>query len=155
MGSVYSIDEMKTLVSEWRSHGETIVFTNGCFDIVHAGHVTYLHTAARQGDRLIVAVNTDRSVRALKGETRPVTGQEDRACVVSSLAAVDAVVFFDEATPLNVVNALRPDVLVKGGDYDKSEIVGATEVESWGGRVVLVPLVEGRSTSNVIRKITG
>ena len=102
-----------------------------------------------------MAINTDRSVRAIKGEFRPVIGQEDRACVVAALAVVDAVVLFDELTPLNVINTLRPDVLVKGGDYEKDKVVGASEVESWGGRVILVPLVEGRSTSNLIRKIAG
>ncbi len=155
MDSVYALDELGTLVDEWRSRGERVVFTNGCFDIVHAGHVTYLHKAAAEGDRLIVAINTDRSVRALKGDSRPVTGQDDRACVVAALAAVDAVVFFDESTPLNVINKLRPDVLVKGGDYARDGVVGGDEVESWGGRVVLVPLVEGHSTSNLIRKIAG
>ncbi len=155
MDTVYALDELKSLVDEWRSRGERIVFTNGCFDIVHAGHVTYLHKAAAEGDRLIVAINTDRSARALKGDSRPVTGQNDRACVVAALAAVDAVVFFDESTPLNVINELRPDVLAKGGDYTRDNVVGGDEVESWGGRVVLVPLVEGHSTSNLIRKIAG
>ena len=155
MDSVYTLEELGGLVQEWRSRGEKIVFTNGCFDILHAGHVTYLQKAAQEGQRLIVALNTDRSVRELKGSSRPVTAEGDRACVIAALAAVDAVVFFDESTPLNVIEALRPDVLVKGGDYTRDQVVGATEVESWGGRVVLVPLVEGRSTSKLIKKIVG
>jgi D-beta-D-heptose 7-phosphate kinase/D-beta-D-heptose 1-phosphate adenosyltransferase len=155
MNSVYTLDELSKRIDTWRSNGERIVFTNGCFDLVHAGHVQYLQKAACEGNRLIVAINTDASVRALKGESRPVTGQEDRACVVAALAAVDAVILFDEPTPINVIKKLRPDTLVKGGDYTKDQVVGATEVESWGGRVILVPLVEGRSTSELIRKIAG
>ncbi len=153
MDSVYSLDELAGLVGEWRRRGEHIVFTNGCFDILHAGHVTYLQQAAREGDRLIVALNTDRSVRELKGAGRPIVSQDDRACVVAALAAVDAVVFFDESTPLRVIERLKPDVLVKGGDYARHDVVGGKEVEAWGGRVVLVPLVQGRSTSKLIEKI--
>lgn len=152
---VYSDETLSELVREWRDRSEKIVFTNGCFDIVHAGHASFLTKAAREGNRLIVAINTDESVRKLKGSGRPVNGEEDRACVIAAMAAVDAVVLFDDDTPLRLIENLRPDVLVKGGDYAKSEVVGGTTVESWGGRVVLVPLVEGRSTSGVIRKIAG
>lgn len=155
MDSVYSLEELTGLVTEWQRRGERIVFTNGCFDILHAGHVTYLQKAAQEGDRLIVALNSDRSVRALKGPSRPVTSQGDRACVIAALAAVDAVFLFDDSTPLKVIETLKPDVLVKGGDYARDEVVGAREVESWGGRVVLVPLVAGRSTSKLIEKIAG
>ena len=115
----------------------------------------YLHEAAREGSRLIVGVNTDKSVGAIKGSSRPVNGQEDRACVVAALASVNAVILFDEITPLKLIEALRPDVLVKGGDYTKDQVVGAAEVESRGGKVVLVPLVEGKSTSRLIRKLGG
>jgi len=155
MDSVYPLEELCGLVQEWRDRGEQIVFTNGCFDILHAGHVSYLQKAAQEGNRLIVAINTDRSVRELKGDSRPVTSQDDRACVIAALAPVDAVVFFDETTPLKVIETLRPDVLVKGGDYTREQVVGATEVESCGGRVVLVPLVDGHSTSKLIKKIAG
>jgi D-beta-D-heptose 7-phosphate kinase/D-beta-D-heptose 1-phosphate adenosyltransferase len=117
--------------------------------------VSYLHKAAREGDKLIVGINTDKSVRMLKGDARPINGQDDRACVVAALAAVDAVVLFDEETPLELIKTLQPDVLVKGADYSKDQVVGATEVESHGGRVVLVPLVEGKSTSELVRKIAG
>lgn len=153
--SVYGIDELLLLAEDWRKREQTIVFTNGCFDIVHAGHVTFLHKAAREGDKLIVGINTDSSVRALKGDARPINSQDDRACIIAALAAVDAVILFDDETPLELIKALRPDVLVKGADYSKEQVVGATEVESHGGRVVLVPIVQGKSTSELVRKIAG
>lgn len=155
METVYSIGELQTVVEGWRERGERIVFTNGCFDILHAGHISYLQWAAQEGDRLIVALNTDSSVRKLKGKGRPVIAEHDRAIILAALASVDAVILFDEDTPIEAILALRPDVLVKGGDYSKDRIVGAAEVESWGGRVVVTSLVEGRSTSAVIKKISG
>lgn len=153
MDSVRSLEDLQVLVKDWRAQGERIVFTNGCFDILHAGHVMCLHQAAKEGDRLIVALNSDRSVRALKGPSRPVNSERERACVVAALASVDAVVCFDEPDPLGLIRALRPDVLVKGGDYARDQVVGAREVESWGGRLVLVPLLDGYSTSSVIDKV--
>ena len=135
--------------------GERIVFTNGCFDLLHAGHVDYLEQARRCGQRLIVGLNTDRSVRALKGPERPVVGEMDRARVLAALAAVDAVVLFDEDTPLALIRALRPDVLVKGADYRPEQVVGAAEVESWGGRLELIPLLPGRSSSAIIAALRG
>ena len=151
--SVYGLNELLLLIDDWRNRGQRIVFTNGCFDIVHAGHVSLLHQAAREGDQLIVGINTDSSMRMLKGDTKPINGEHDRAYIIAALAAVDAVVLFDEQTPLELIKALRPDVLVKGADYSKDQVVGAAEVESHGGRVVLVPLVEGKSTSELVRKI--
>jgi len=151
--AVYGLDELAALVAEWRARGERIVFTNGCFDILHEGHVTCLRRAAEEGDRLIVALNGDRSVRDLKGPSRPVNSERARAAVVSALSPVDAVILFDSPTPLALIEALRPDVLVKGGDYSANDIVGAREVESWGGRVVTVPLVEGYSTTSIIKKM--
>ncbi|MFQ6005139.1 MAG: bifunctional D-glycero-beta-D-manno-heptose-7-phosphate kinase/D-glycero-beta-D-manno-heptose 1-phosphate adenylyltransferase HldE [Woeseia sp.] len=153
--SVYSLDELIPLVDDWRNRDQRIVLTNGCFDIVHTGHVSFLHKAAREGDKLIVGINTDRSVRALKGNSRPINSHDDRACVIAALAVVDAVVMFDERTPLKLITALQPDVLVKGADYSRDEVIGATEVESHGGRVVLLPLVKGKSTSKIVRKIAG
>jgi D-beta-D-heptose 7-phosphate kinase/D-beta-D-heptose 1-phosphate adenosyltransferase len=153
--SIYTPKRLQRAVAGWRANGNRIVFTNGCFDLLHAGHVDYLQKAADEGERLIVALNTDRSVRALKGEGRPIVTQEDRAYLIAALAAVDAVTLFDEETPMALINALRPDVLVKGADYTEDRVVGAKEVRSWGGDVVLVPLVEGKSTSELIRKITG
>jgi len=139
-------------IAAWRSNGETIVFTNGCFDLLHVGHVTLLESARQEGDRLIVAINSDDSVRALKGPARPIIGERERGRLLAALAAVDAVVVFDEPTPLRLIETLRPDVIVKGGDYSADDIVGANEVRSWGGRVKIVPTVEGYSTTRLIAR---
>jgi len=128
------------------------VFTNGVFDILHAGHVTYLAEARALGDVLVLGLNTDASVRRLKGPERPINNENDRATVVAALRAVDHVVLFDDDTPIRVITALLPDVLVKGGDYTRDTIVGADEVEANGGRVVTIPLLEGRSTTNIINR---
>jgi D-beta-D-heptose 7-phosphate kinase / D-beta-D-heptose 1-phosphate adenosyltransferase len=149
---VLKFDGLLARTAAWRSYGSRIVFTNGCFDVLHLGHITLLEQARRTGDRLIVAVNSDRSVRALKGAMRPLVREQDRARVLAALAAVDAVVVFDEETPLRLIEALRPDVLVKGGDYTSDEVAGAAEVRGWGGRLELVPLVAGRSTSRLIEQ---
>jgi D-beta-D-heptose 7-phosphate kinase / D-beta-D-heptose 1-phosphate adenosyltransferase len=141
-------------VAHWRAAGQRIVFTNGCFDLLHAGHVTYLEAARKLGDRLVVGLNTDRSVSALKGPTRPVIHQSDRARVMAALEAVDAVILFDEDTPLDLIAAIRPDILVKGDDYREDQVVGGAAVKSWGGKVALVPIVPGRSTTNIIGKLT-
>lgn len=133
--------------------GKTIAFTNGCFDILHQGHIASLSDAAREADFLIVGLNADTSTRRLKGPGRPVNDQHARAIVMASLLMVDAVTFFDEDTPLNLINAIRPDVLVKGGDYTLEQIVGAKEVMSWGGRVVINPIVAGFSTTGILDKI--
>jgi D-beta-D-heptose 7-phosphate kinase/D-beta-D-heptose 1-phosphate adenosyltransferase len=130
-----------------------VVFTNGCFDLLHVGHVTYLERARRHGHRLVVGLNSDRSVRALKGPERPLIREQDRARVLAALASVDAVVLFDEDTPIELIRRLRPDVLAKGADYREDEVVGATDVRSWGGQVVLVPLVENHSTSDIIGRM--
>jgi D-beta-D-heptose 7-phosphate kinase/D-beta-D-heptose 1-phosphate adenosyltransferase len=142
-------------VAGGRARGERIVFTNGCFDLLHVGHVTLLARARREGDRLIVGLNTDRSVRALKGKNRPVVTQDDRAQVLAGLASVDAVVLFDEDTPRALIERLRPDVLVKGGDYNESTIVGAELVRSWNGRIAIIPLIEGRSSTKMLAKTRG
>lgn len=145
--------QLTNLVNDWRSHGQKIVFTNGCFDLLHAGHVTYLEAAKKSGDKLILGLNTDRSVSALKGPTRPVVHEGDRARVLAALASVDAVILFDEDTPLALIDLIRPDVIVKGDDYTEAQVVGGKEVKSWGGTVKLIPLVQGRSTSNIIKKL--
>lgn len=142
-------------VNDARAHGERIVFTNGCFDILHAGHVAYLNEIRRLGDRLVVAVNDDDSVRRLKGPGRPVNALEDRMSVLAGLAAVDWVVPFGEDTPLALIEALEPDVLAKGGDYREEDIVGYREVTGKGGRVVVVDYREGKSTSELIERIRG
>jgi len=152
---VMPLEGLLTRVAGWRSQGSQIVFTNGCFDLLHMGHITLLEKARRMGDRLIVAVNSDRSVRMLKGPGRPLVREQDRARIVAALAAVDAVIVFDDATPLRLVEALRPDVLVKGGDYTENNVVGAGEVRGWGGRLELVPLVAGCSTTRLIARSGG
>jgi D-beta-D-heptose 7-phosphate kinase/D-beta-D-heptose 1-phosphate adenosyltransferase len=144
---------LKLKVDAWRAAKQKIVFTNGCFDLLHAGHVTYLEAAKKTGDKLILGLNTDRSVSALKGPTRPVIHENDRARVLAALEAIDAVILFDEDTPLNLIHAVKPDVIVKGDDYTEDQVVGGVEVKSWGGQVKLIPLVQGRSTSKIIEKM--
>ncbi|MEM9083317.1 MAG: D-glycero-beta-D-manno-heptose 1-phosphate adenylyltransferase [Planctomycetota bacterium] len=148
-----TLDEARVELAAARGEDKSIVFTNGCFDILHAGHIGLLRAARRLGDLLVVAINSDDSVRRLKGDDRPVHGESDRAAVLSELASVDLVVVFDEDTPELLLEALRPDVLVKGGDYTKNEVVGGAFVESYGGRVQLIDLLEGRSTTSAIEKI--
>ena len=142
----------RDFVAGLQASGKKVVFTNGCFDLLHVGHVTYLEQARKLGDALVVGLNTDRSVRGLKGASRPVIGEEDRARVLAALESVDAVVLFDDDTPLDLIRALRPDVLVKGDDYSEDQVVGAVEVKSWGGRVALIPVVPGRSTSRIVER---
>jgi D-beta-D-heptose 7-phosphate kinase/D-beta-D-heptose 1-phosphate adenosyltransferase len=137
----------------WRAAGARIVFTNGIFDLVHRGHVEYLEEARALGDRLVVGLNTDASARRLKGESRPIVALEDRAAVVRALACVDLVLPFEDETPLALIEAVRPDVLVKGADYGVADIVGRESVESRGGLVTTVPLREGLSTSELVRRI--
>ena len=149
---IMTILEVQDCVARWRTEGLSVVFTNGCFDLLHIGHVTLLDDARREGDRLIVGINSDASIRRLKGLSRPIVPEHARARVLAGLAAVDAVVMFDEPTPLVLMNSLRPNVIVKGGDYVADEIVGAGEVRSWGGRVKIVPLVPGFSTTQIIAR---
>ena len=130
-----------------------VVFTNGVFDLIHPGHVDVLNVARARGDALVVGVNSDDSVRRLKGEGRPVRSEADRAYVLAALEAVDAVVLFAEDTPLELIRALHPDVLVKGGDYTPETVVGRRDVEAWGGEVVIVPLTAGHSTTSIIERL--
>jgi D-beta-D-heptose 7-phosphate kinase / D-beta-D-heptose 1-phosphate adenosyltransferase len=146
------LDGLLRRVATWRSAGQRIVFTNGCFDILHVGHIRLLEQARQRGDRLIVGLNSDSSVRALKGPLRPVVGEYERARILAALSAVDAVVLFEESTPLRLIEAVRPDVLVKGGDYTEDSVVGAREVRAWGGRIELIPIVDGVSTTRLIAK---
>jgi D-beta-D-heptose 7-phosphate kinase/D-beta-D-heptose 1-phosphate adenosyltransferase len=136
---VVSREELATRVATWRANGERVIFTNGCFDLLHAGHIAFLEEARRAGDRLIVAINNDASVRALKGAGRPAAGERDRARVIAALSAVDAVVVFAEPTPLALILLTRPDLIVKGGDYTVDSVVGAAQVLSWGGQVKIIP----------------
>jgi len=137
----------------WRRAGKTVVFTNGIFDILHRGHVEYLAHARRLGDILIVGLNSDSSARKLKGPSRPINRFADRAAVLAGLAAVDHIVRFDDPTPINLIVALQPDVLVKGAQYARRDIVGAKEVEYWGGRVVRVPMRKGYSTTHLLHHV--
>jgi D-beta-D-heptose 7-phosphate kinase/D-beta-D-heptose 1-phosphate adenosyltransferase len=152
---VVTREELVQRVASWKANGERVVFTNGCFDLLHIGHITLMEQARRFGDRLIVAINSDTSARGLKGPGRPIVGERERARVLAALAAVDAVVVFGEPTPLELIVATRPDVIVKGGDYGVDTVVGAKEVMSWGGQVKIVPTVEGYSTTGLIAKGAG
>ena len=151
---ILDLPHLLVRVAEWRASGDRIVFTNGCFDILHVGHITLLEQCREFGDKVIVGLNSDASVRELKGPTRPVVGENERARVLAALGASDAVILFDEPTPLGLIRSLQPDVLVKGGDYAASSIVGADDITTWGGRVEIVPTVNGVSTTNTIRKMT-
>ena len=141
------------MITDAKAKGNTIVFTNGCFDILHAGHVRYLNAAKALGDILVVGLNSDDSVRRLKGEGRPINPAADRAEVLAGLRAVDHVIIFEEATAEELVRQIKPDIYVKGGDYSLDSLPEASIVESYGGETVLIPLVEGRSTTNVIRRL--
>lgn len=147
------LDRATLLERYRRPRTRRLVFTNGCFDILHRGHVEYLYSARALGDVLVVAVNTDASVRTLKGEGRPVVPLADRLYVLAGLGCVDAVTAFDEDTPRELIASLLPDVLAKGGDYDPDDIVGAAEVRGAGGEVTVLPFVEGRSTTRIIRTL--
>ncbi len=153
MGRVVFRDELKKIVEREKAAGKKVVFTNGCFDLIHVGYVRYLQEAREKGDLLIVAVNSDRSVRKLKGEGRPIVPEEERAEIISAFASVDYVVIFPEETSAEIIGVLKPDILVKGGDYRKEEIVGREIVEAGGGEVIPVSLVKGHSTKGLLEKI--
>lgn len=153
MGRVVGRDEAQQLRFDGKKNGRTVVFTNGVFDILHRGHAEYLQAAKQFGDVLIVGVNSDASVRRIKGEKKPIVKQDDRAFLLSQLISVDYVCFFDEDTPQKIIADLLPDILVKGSDYDVHDIVGKYEVESNGGRVVTIPLTPDSSTTNIIDTI--
>lgn len=150
---IHGRERLAQIVAAAQSRGKTVVFTNGCFDLLHIGHVKYLQQARRLGDYLVLGLNSDASIRRLKGEKRPLIGETERAHILAALDCIDYVVIFDEDTPLELIKALRPQILVKGGDYTPETVVGRTEVESWGGRVELISFVDGHSTSNMIDKI--
>ncbi len=143
---------LSSLCSELREQGKKVVFTNGCFDILHVGHVTYLQAAKLLGDVLIVGINSDDSVRRLKGPSRPINNEADRSTVVAAVRSVDYTVIFDEDTPLELITELRPNVITKGGDYTPDTIVGAEFVRKQGGDVVVIPLVAGKSTTSIVQK---
>ncbi len=154
MGEILKLQDVLEVVSALKAEGKTIVTTNGCFDILHAGHVRYLKNAKALGDALIVCLNSDASVKRLKGQDRPLNCEADRAEVISSLASVDYVVIFGEDTPSGVLERIKPDIHVKGGDYSEETLPEASVIKAHGGSVKFIPLVEGRSTTNIINKIS-
>lgn len=153
MNKLRSFKEIKGIVRQLKKEGKRIVFTNGCFDILHLGHIRYLREAKRLGDILIVGLNSDNSVRSLKGSDRPLVKEKDRAEILSALEMVDYIVIFNELTPKNLIDKIIPHVLVKGGDWREEEVVGRDTVEGQGGEVVIIPEVKGYSTSALIKKI--
>lgn len=152
-GKIFTIDALQHQLKRWQLQSKKVVFTNGVFDILHEGHIASLSEAASYGSVLIVGVNTDASVKRLKGKSRPVNNENSRALLLASLVITDAIILFDEDTPLNLITTLLPDVLVKGGDYTLAQIVGAKEVMANGGEVKIVPLLEGFSTTAIIEKM--
>ena len=150
---ILSLERLQRRVAEWRAAGETVVFTNGCFDLLHVGHITLLENCRRFGAKLVLGLNSDASVARLKGPTRPIVGEFERARVMAALASVDAVTLFPEDTPLELIRAIRPNVLVKGGDYTVATVVGHEEVLAQGGRVEIIPTVEGFSTTSIVKKL--
>jgi len=152
-GKIKSLAALRQEVSKLKKQGKRIVFTNGCFDILHYGHAKYLEDAKTEGDILVVAVNTDSSVRKIKGKNRPIVDEMNRLKLLAALESIDYLTLFNETTPLNVIKAVKPDILVKGADWDKAKIVGNDFVKAYGGRVKTIKLVKGLSTTNLIKKI--
>jgi len=144
---------LKERLDNLRKEGKKIAFTNGCFDILHVGHVRYLREAKKTADVLVLALNSDSSVRSIKGEKRPLVSEEERAEILAALEFIDFVTIFEELTPLELITYLKPDVLIKGGDWAEDKVVGRDDVKKWGGRVILIPEVKGKSTTNVVEKI--
>ena len=150
---IMSMENAKIQIKKWQNNDEKVVFTNGCFDVLHAGHIKYLFKAKSLGDHLVIGLNTDSSVRILKGKNRPLQDEQDRALILAALEAVDLVILFDEDTPLEIITFLKPGILVKGSDYTIDNIVGAKEIVQWGGKVETIEFVNGKSTSLIIEKM--
>mgnify|MGYP001258688259 FL=1 len=150
---ILSLENLNTQVNSWKTNGLKVVFTNGCFDLLHRGHIEVLSKAADLGDRLIVGMNSDTSIVKLKGEKRPVLDESSRSTIIASLSFVDAVVVFTEETPLNLIINLKPDILAKGGDYETSSIVGHDFIQKYGGEVILIPFIDGFSSTKIINNI--
>jgi rfaE bifunctional protein nucleotidyltransferase chain/domain len=153
MNKILARDVLQKKLEELRKKGKKIAFTNGCFDILHVGHVRYLREAKKTADVLVLALNSDSSVRSIKGEKRPLVTENERAEVLAALEFVDFVTIFEELTPLELINYLKPDVLIKGGDWPEEKVVGREEVKKWGGTVAIIPEVDGKSTTNIVEKI--
>ncbi|MFA5145209.1 MAG: D-glycero-beta-D-manno-heptose 1-phosphate adenylyltransferase [Candidatus Omnitrophota bacterium] len=150
---IKTLAELRKIILRLKARGKVVVFTNGCFDILHYGHAKYLEDAKKKGDILIVAVNSDASIKRIKGDKRPIVGQYDRLRLIASLESVDYAVLFNEDTPLKTIKELKPDILIKGSDWDKKQIAGSGIVLSRGGKVSTIKLIKGRSTTNLIKKI--
>ncbi len=153
MGKLKSSTEIKKIAARLKRKGKKIVFTNGCFDILHYGHIKYLEKCRKLGDILVIGLNSDSSVRKIKGKNRPVTGQKERAAILASLEFVDYITIFSDATPVKLINMITPQILAKGGDWRKNEIVGGAHVKKKGGRVVTIPFVRGYSTTRILKRI--
>lgn len=153
LNKICTLEQAETLVSGWKNEGKKVVFTNGVFDLLHIGHITYMAKAAEEGDKLIIGLNSDSSVKRIKGESRPVNDQNSRAAILAALFFVDGIVVFEEDTPLNLISTLLPDVLIKGADYAIENIVGGKEVIANGGEVKTITFVEGYSSTSIIQKI--
>ena len=153
MNKILDRESLRAKLDGLRAQGKKIAFTNGCFDILHVGHVRYLREAKKTADILVLALNSDSSVRSIKGEKRPLVTESERAEVLAALEFIDFVTIFPELTPLELINFLKPDVLIKGGDWPEEKVIGREEVRQWGGRVAIIPEVEGKSTTNVVEKI--
>ena len=144
---------MRNKIALWKTHGKIIVFTNGCFDLLHVGHISLFESAKEYGDKLIIGLNSDKSLERIKGNSRPIISQYNRAKVLSSIKFVDAICLFEEDTPEILIKIIKPDYLVKGADYEENEIVGASFIKSYGGKVIRIPLIENHSSSSIINKI--
>jgi rfaE bifunctional protein nucleotidyltransferase chain/domain len=153
MNKILERNALKDKLEELRKKGKRIAFTNGCFDILHVGHVRYLREAKKTADILVLALNSDSSVRSLKGKERPLMNEKERAEILAALECIDFVTIFQELTPLELINYLKPDILIKGGDWPEEKVVGREEIKKWGGRVAIIPEVEGKSTTNIVEKI--
>jgi D-beta-D-heptose 7-phosphate kinase/D-beta-D-heptose 1-phosphate adenosyltransferase len=153
MNKILERNALKDKLEELRKKGKKIAFTNGCFDILHVGHVRYLREAKKTADVLVLALNSDSSVRSIKGEKRPLMNEKERAEILAALECIDFVTIFQELTPLELINYLKPDILIKGGDWPEEKVVGREEIKKWGGRVAIIPEVEGKSTTNIVEKI--
>jgi D-beta-D-heptose 7-phosphate kinase/D-beta-D-heptose 1-phosphate adenosyltransferase len=153
MNKILERTTLKDKLEELRKKGKKIAFTNGCFDILHVGHIRYLREAKKTADILVLALNSDSSVRSLKGDERPLIPEKERAEIIAALEFIDFVTIFPELTPLELINYLKPDILIKGGDWPEEKVVGREEIKKWGGRVAIIPEVEGKSTTNIVEKI--
>ena len=150
---IFNIKDLSKIINEWRLNGDKIVFTNGCFDLIHLGHLEILARSADLGDKLIVGINSDMSIKKIKGNSRPIIEEDSRAKQLAAIEFIDAVILFNEDTPYNLINILKPDVLTKGGDYKKNDIIGNELINKEQGEVVIIPLTQGYSTTSILEKI--